>query len=113
LSAMSFTDQSAIGLGSSLGSEGMAGTYLSRPGTFSSQSSGESALPSESSSPTTYFLNKPWSDTSRLSYGTSLDAQIADQSVMPQHFQSFLQWIPNHQDPREAYQYQHPSFSTG
>lgn len=117
LSAMSFTDQSVIGQSSSLGSEGMAGTDLSRPATFSSQSSGESALPSESSSSATYFLNKPWSDTSRLLYGTNLDTPIADQSgqlpVVPQHFQSFLQWIPNYQDPPEAYQYQDSSFSTG
>jgi len=117
LSAMSFTDQSVTGLSSGLGSEGMAGTYLSRPAAFSSQSSDESALPSESSSSTTYFLNKPWSDASRLLYGTNLDTPIVGQSgqlpVVPQHFQSFLQWIPNYQDPQEAYQYQDPSFSTG
>jgi hypothetical protein len=109
LSAMSFTDQSVIGLSSSLGSGGMAGTDLSRPAAFSSESSGGSALPSESSSSTTFFLNKPWSDTSRLLYGTNLDTPMADQSgqlpVVPQHFQSFLQWIPNYQDPQEAYQY--------
>ena len=117
LSAMPLTDQSAIGLSSSLGSEGLAGTDLSRLAAFSSQSSGESELPSESSSSTTYFLNRPWSDMSQLLYSTYLDSPIADQSgqlpVVPQHFQSFLQWIPNYQDLPEAYQYQDPSFSTG
>ena len=117
LSAMSFTDQSPIGLSSSLVSDGMAGADFGRLAAFPSQSSSESAIPSESSSSITYSPNMSWSDTNRLLYGTNLDTPIADQSgqlrMVPQHFQSFLQGFPNYQDPREVYQHQDPSFSTG
>jgi hypothetical protein len=117
LSATSFTDQPAIGLNSSLVPGVTAGTDLGRPAAFSSQSSGESALPSESSFSTTYFPNRPGGDTNPLLYGTNLDAAIADQSgqlrMVPQHFQSFLQAFPNYQGPQDVYQYQGPSFSSG
>jgi len=117
LGATSFTDQSPIGLSSSIVSHGLAGTDFGRPATFSSQSSSESAIPSESSSSTTYFPNKLWSDTNRLLYGANLDTSIADQSgqlrLVPQHFQSFLQGFPNYQGQQEVYQYQDPPFSTG
>ena len=108
LPATSLTNQSPIEPSSSIVSDGT---------TFLSQSSNESAIPSESSSSTKYFANKPWSDTNRLSYGTNLDTLMMDQSaqlpMVPQHFQNFFQGFPNYRDPREVYQYQYPSFSTG
>ncbi|KAK5072276.1 hypothetical protein LTR70_009890 [Exophiala xenobiotica] len=117
LSAMNFTDQSALRSSSSHGSEGMAGTDLGTLAAFSSRSSCESALPSDSSFSTTYSLDKACGDMSRLLYGTGLEFSGADQSgqlpVTPQHFQGFLRRIPNYQDHQEAYQYQDSSFGTG
>lgn len=118
----SFTNQSPIGLSSNLAPNVMANADFvnvdfSRLAAFSSQSSNESALPSEPSGSTTYFLTQPWNDTNRLSYSTIIDNLTTDQSVqlrmVPPHFQSFLQGLSNYQDPREVYQYRDSSFSTG
>lgn len=112
--ATSSTNQSA---GSGLESEGMNGFDLSRPDTITSQSSGEGALPLDSSSSTEYSLSNPWSDMSRLLYSTNLDNSLVDQSgqppIVPQLFQNFLQWIPNYQDSQEFHQDQNTTFSTG
>jgi hypothetical protein len=115
--AMSFTGQSAHTSTSSFGSEGMAGTDLGMLAAFSSRSSCESALPSDSSSSTTFLLDKVYNDGPRLSNSTGLEFSGADRpsqlSLAPQHFQGFLRHIPTYRARQGSYQYQDSSLGIG